>query len=47
MTFVAAFIEGFWSPGPAPVPVKHAVGITLWILLSSYLIFAGRRANAA
>jgi uncharacterized membrane protein SpoIIM required for sporulation len=47
MTFVAAFIEGFWSAGPAPATVKHVVGITLWVLLSAYLLFAGRRADAA
>ncbi len=43
MTFMAAFIEAFWSSSRAlPVTVKYAVGITLWVLLIAYFVFAGR-----
>lgn len=44
MTFCAAFIEAFWSPlRTIPVTLKYTVGITLWLLLSSYFLFAGRK----
>ncbi|MBB5016939.1 putative membrane protein SpoIIM required for sporulation [Chitinivorax tropicus] len=44
MTFVAAFIEGFWSPNPwAPFEFKVGLGIGLWVLLLVYFLFAGRR----
>jgi uncharacterized membrane protein SpoIIM required for sporulation len=44
LTFLAAFIEAFWSASRLPpVEVKYAVGIILWIVTLSYLAFAGRR----
>ena len=43
MTFMAAIIEGFWSPRPLPLNVKYTVGISLWVLLGCYFLFAGRR----
>jgi uncharacterized membrane protein SpoIIM required for sporulation len=47
LTFCAAFIEAFWSPLRAvPVPVKYATGVLLWLLLLSYLFFAGRHRAA-
>ena len=42
LVFFAAFIEGFWSAGNAPVPVKYAVGIGNAVLLTCYLLFCGR-----
>jgi uncharacterized membrane protein SpoIIM required for sporulation len=47
MIFLAAFVEGFWSASHAAAWAKYTVGITLWILLTLYLLFAGRNADAA
>lgn len=41
MTLLAAVIEGFWSPQPFPVGVKHGFGMGLTVLLTVYLVFAG------
>ena len=43
MLFLAALIEGFWSPSGAPSLVKFAVGSFLWIAVVVYLVFAGRQ----
>jgi hypothetical protein len=43
LIFFAAFIEGFWSAGPAPAGVKHAVGICNAAGLAAYLYFCGRK----
>jgi uncharacterized membrane protein SpoIIM required for sporulation len=46
MTFVAAFIEAFWSPLTlVPVEIKYGVGIALWTLLLAYFFLAGRSAR--
>lgn len=43
MLFIAALIEGFWSPSLAiPNPIKYAGGAILWILVFVYLSTAGR-----
>ena len=43
MTFVAAFIEAFWSShGFLPFGLKIGVGIGLWVLLALYFGFVGR-----
>lgn len=42
MLTIAAIIEGFWSPSPAPGVVKYIVGTFLWLLVIVYLAFAGR-----
>ena len=43
MTFLAAFIEAFWSASRVPpVEVKYAFGIIGWILLIAYFLLAGR-----
>lgn len=48
MTFIAAFIEAFWSSSARIAPqVKYAVGGTLWGLVLLYLLFAGRRGQHA
>lgn len=48
LTFLAAFIEAFWSPRPEiPVQIKYGVGVALWVVTWAYLLLAGRRARAA
>ena len=42
LTFLAAFVEGFWSAGPASPPIKYTVGAALWLTTLLYLGFAGR-----
>jgi len=43
MTFLAAFIEAFWSPNQlVPVSVKYGVGIAVWLLLIAYFVYVGR-----
>jgi uncharacterized membrane protein SpoIIM required for sporulation len=44
---IAAFIEAYWSSMSAIRPLtKYLVGAGLWILVASYLIFAGRTRHA-
>lgn len=44
MTFIAAFIEAFWSPlAGVPAGVKYAVGAVLWLVLLAYFALAGAR----
>jgi uncharacterized membrane protein SpoIIM required for sporulation len=47
MTTIAAVIEGFWSAQPIPSEIKYAFGISGWLLLTAYFLFAGRRSNHA
>ena len=48
LTFLAAFIEAFWSPNRSvPVTVKYGVGIALWIATWAYLGLAGRMTDRA
>lgn len=48
LTFLAAFIEAFWSPQRfLPFEAKAAVGIVLWVLTWAYLLLAGRGQRAA
>jgi uncharacterized membrane protein SpoIIM required for sporulation len=42
MLFGAAAIEGFWSGSSIPMPVKMALGATLFFLVMAYILFAGR-----
>ncbi len=43
MLLIAAFLEAFWSSSSTVVPaVKYAVGGVFWLIVLSYLIFAGR-----
>jgi uncharacterized membrane protein SpoIIM required for sporulation len=42
MLFLAALIEGFWSPSAAPREFKWGVGAFSLLLLTLYLGFAGR-----
>ncbi|MGB3125124.1 MAG: stage II sporulation protein M [Pseudomonas sp.] len=44
---IAAFIEAYWSSTTALAPwVKYSVGTALWLLVATYLIFAGRTRHA-
>jgi uncharacterized membrane protein SpoIIM required for sporulation len=44
MFVLAAFVEAFWSPlTVVPAPVKYAVGGALWLLVTGWLAFGGRR----
>lgn len=44
LTFLAAFIEAFWSPTRAiPFEIKIGVGLFLWGLTWAYLLLAGRQ----
>ncbi len=48
LTFLAAFIEAFWSPlGEMPLLIKLVVGAVCWLLTVLYLVFAGRPVRAA
>ena len=43
MTFIAAFIEAFWSSSSViPNTIKYVVAAILWMMVISYLLFAGR-----
>ncbi|WP_434776924.1 stage II sporulation protein M [Neisseria sp. Ec49-e6-T10] len=45
--FIAAIIEGFWSPITSlPYAVKFSVGGCLWVLVYLYLILLGKRHEA-
>ncbi|AWM95256.1 hypothetical protein DJ564_25705 [Pseudomonas sp. 31-12] len=44
---IAAFIEAYWSSMTAPTPMtKYLVGAALWLLVATYLLFAGRTRHA-
>lgn len=45
MTFVAAIIEGFWSPLPLHPLIKVGCGTAFALVISAYLMFAGREAR--
>jgi uncharacterized membrane protein SpoIIM required for sporulation len=42
LTFLAAFIEGFWSAHPHPAAIKFSVGGVFWVLTLAYLA-SGRK----
>lgn len=43
MTFIAAFIEAFWSSSSLiPSAIKYVVAILLWLLVALYLTLVGR-----
>ena len=44
---LAAFVEAYWSSMTAPTPMtKYLVGAALWLLVATYLLFAGRNRHA-
>jgi len=48
LTFLAAFIEAFWSPlRGVSLESKIAVGMGFWLLTCTYLSLGGRRSRAA
>jgi uncharacterized membrane protein SpoIIM required for sporulation len=48
LTFLAAFIEAFWSPvRGVSLAIKVGTGITFWCLTWAYLLLGGRRSRAA
>jgi uncharacterized membrane protein SpoIIM required for sporulation len=48
MFFAAALVEAFWSPvTEVPYSVKIGVGITAWVVLLAYFLFAGRTRAAS
>lgn len=48
LTFLAAFIEAFWSAERLfPAHLKYGVGITMWCITLAYLLFVGKERNAA
>ncbi len=43
MTFIAAFIEAFWSSSSLiSNPVKYVVALMLWVFVIGYLMYAGK-----
>ncbi len=46
MLAIAALLEGYFSPLPIPAIIKYVVGSCLWLLVISYLSFAGRGGSA-
>lgn len=47
MLVLAAAIEGFWSASAAPRELKLGVGAAMFVLVLSYVLFAGRGEDAA
>lgn len=47
LTTIAAVIEGFWSAQVMASEIKYTVGGMGWLLLTLYLLFAGRRVGNA
>lgn len=46
MLGIAAFLEGFFSPLPIESYIKYTVGSMFWLLVVSYIVFAGREKRA-
>ncbi|MDO4251474.1 MAG: stage II sporulation protein M, partial [Moraxella sp.] len=47
MTFVAAFIEAFWSSSTLiPNAIKYGVAALLWLFVGWYLLFCGKAKNS-
>lgn len=46
MLAIAAMLEGYFSPLPIAPMIKYIVGSCLWLLVISYLAFAGRGGTA-
>ena len=42
LVLMAAFVEGFWSASAVPAEAKLVTGGVLWLLMASWLLFAGR-----
>ncbi|WP_260959195.1 stage II sporulation protein M [Pseudomonas citri] len=46
LLLIAAFIEAYWSSSAVTPATKYTVGALLWLLVISYLSFAGRSRHA-
>jgi uncharacterized membrane protein SpoIIM required for sporulation len=47
MVFMAAIIEGFWSPTSwIPVEAKYTFGSIMWLVWLGYFLLCGRRRHA-
>jgi uncharacterized membrane protein SpoIIM required for sporulation len=46
MLLIAALVEGFWSPSSAPAAAKWTVSAVFTLLVTLYLLLAGRRDRA-
>lgn len=47
MLFMAAAVEGFWSSSSVPTLVKRGIGAAMFLVVTSYLVFAGRGSEQA
>jgi uncharacterized membrane protein SpoIIM required for sporulation len=47
MLFMAAAVEGFWSSSSLPAVVKRTVGGVMFLLVTSYMVLAGRGSDRA
>ena len=47
LLLIAAFIEAYWSSSAVTAATKYTVGALLWLLVISYLLFAGRARHAS
>ena len=47
MLLMAAAVEGFWSSSSLPAVVKRSVGAGMFVLVTAYIVFAGRGSGAA
>jgi uncharacterized membrane protein SpoIIM required for sporulation len=47
MLFMAAAVEGFWSASSLPTIVKRTVGVVMFVIVMSYMTFAGRGSEQA
>lgn len=47
MTFVAAFIEAFWSSAAILNEIKYGVAVALWGFVAWYLLYCGKNADHA
>jgi uncharacterized membrane protein SpoIIM required for sporulation len=47
MLFMAAAVEGFWSASTMPVLVKRGVGVAMFVIVTTYILLAGRGSDQA
>jgi len=47
MLFMAAAVEGFWSASALPALVKRAVGAAMFLVVTAYILLAGRGSDQA
>lgn len=47
MLIVAAFVEAFWSSSTVDPSIKYAIAACNWVLVTLYLVLAGRSGNGS